>query len=74
VEEGLRPDWGKGAILGVPMGGCFSQEEHRLQSRPAEAAGPDGLKKSKSDSKAIASAFAAAFQHPNGKIKAKKWC
>jgi len=34
VEEGLRPDWGKGAILGVPMGGCFSQEEHRLQSRP----------------------------------------
>jgi len=34
VEEGLGPDWGKGAILGVPMGGCFSQEEHRLQSRP----------------------------------------
>jgi len=58
VEEGLRPDWGKGAILGVPMGGCFSQEEHRLQSRPAEAAGPDGLKKSKSDSKAIASVLA----------------
>jgi hypothetical protein len=40
------------------MGGCFSQEEHRLQSRPAEAAGPDGLKKSKSDSKAIASVLA----------------
>ncbi|CAL5049135.1 unnamed protein product [Urochloa decumbens] len=40
------------------MGACFSQEEHRLQSRPAEAVGPDGLRKSKSDSKAIASVLA----------------
>ncbi|GJN39039.1 hypothetical protein PR202_gb28133 [Eleusine coracana subsp. coracana] len=34
------------------MGGCFSLEEHRLPRRPAEAAGPDGLGKCKSDSKA----------------------
>lgn len=40
------------------MGGCLSQEEHRLQSRPAEAAGADGLRKSKSDSKAVASVLA----------------
>ncbi|KAL5225718.1 hypothetical protein ABZP36_012357 [Zizania latifolia] len=40
------------------MGGCFSLEEHRLQSRTAEAAGPDGLRRCKSDSKAVASVLA----------------
>uniref|UniRef100_A0A0D9WSX7 non-specific serine/threonine protein kinase n=1 Tax=Leersia perrieri TaxID=77586 RepID=A0A0D9WSX7_9ORYZ len=39
------------------MGGCFSLEEHRLQSK-TEADGPDGLRKCKSDSKAIASVLA----------------
>ncbi|KQK16981.1 probable serine/threonine-protein kinase PBL17 [Brachypodium distachyon] len=43
------------------MGGCFSLEEQRLQSRTgtsAEAGGPDGLRKCKSDSKAISSVLA----------------
>ncbi|KAF7111204.1 hypothetical protein CFC21_111241 [Triticum aestivum] len=43
------------------MGGCFSLEEQRLQSRTgtsSEAGGPDGLKKCKSDSKAISSVLA----------------
>ncbi|KAL5200007.1 hypothetical protein ABZP36_021210 [Zizania latifolia] len=40
------------------MGGCFSLEEHRLQGRTAEDGGPDGLRKCKSDSKAIASVLA----------------
>uniref|UniRef100_A0ACD5ZF29 Uncharacterized protein n=1 Tax=Avena sativa TaxID=4498 RepID=A0ACD5ZF29_AVESA len=43
------------------MGGCFSLEEQRLQSRTGTsdgASGPDGLRKCKSDSKAISSVLA----------------